>query len=420
MGLRQSATRGLVSATMQLHVPEYIRTLVPYLPGKPIEETQREFGLKRVVKLASNENPLGPSPKAMAAIKKAAAELHRYPDSGAYRLKQAITASLNSGAGGRSASQAITPQQIIIGNGSNEIIDFLIRTFCVAGDQMVTSQAAFIAYKLCAQIHGVETVETPLTADLCFDLKSMVKTVRDQSRVRLVFIANPNNPTGTYVGAAELRAFLREVSGVRDGSVLVALDYAYWEYVTARDLADPQELLAEFPNVVVLRTFSKVYGLAGIRIGYGVGSAEVIAAVQKVRQPFNMNSLGLVAAEAALSDRAFVERSRRVNTAGMKFWETQLKKWGVSYWKSQGNFILADVSGGAGRKGMDVYQACLSRGVIFRPVANYGLPHALRISVGTSEENRIAARVLGEVLSGVSHGALTRKRAVVAKRKARK
>lgn len=365
------------------HVPEYIRQLVPYVPGKPIEETRREFKLKRVIKLASNENPLGPSPKAMAAVKKTLRESHRYPDSGAFRLKQALSAELN-----------VPPSSLIIGNGSNEIIDFLVRTYCVPGDSIVTSQAAFIAYRLCAQIHGVNTSEAPLTPDLRFDLPAIAELVRNNERARLVFVANPNNPTGTYVTTEELRAFLREIARLRGGSVLVALDYAYWEYVTAKDLPDPMELMREFQNVVVLRTFSKIHGLAGFRIGYGVASPEIIGCMEKVRQPFNCNSLALAAAEGALGDRAFITRSRRANASGMKFWERELKKAGIPFWRSQGNFILADVQRGLGESGQDAYHRCLRQGVILRPVANYGLRDVLRISMGTPEENKIAFKAL--------------------------
>lgn len=367
-------------------VPEYIRSLVPYVPGKPIEETQREFKIKRVIKLASNENPLGPSPKALLAARKALTDTHRYPDGAAFRLKQALSKHLG-----------VPAQSLIIGNGSNEIIDFLVRTYCVTGDRVVTSKGAFIAYKICAQIHGVETVETPTTTDLRFDLPEILNRVKNDERVKLVFIANPNNPTGTYVSTNEMKSFLRQLSQVRGGSVLAILDYAYWEYVTAKDLPDPMELQKELPNVVVLRTFSKVYGLAGFRIGYGFSSPEIIGTLEKVRMPFNINSIALAAAEAALSDRAFVQRARKLNTQGLKFWEKELQRLGIPFWKSQGNFILADVRRGLGMSGIEVYNACLRRGVIFRPIANYAMPDALRISVGTSDENKIAVRVLTEL-----------------------
>jgi histidinol-phosphate aminotransferase len=372
---------------MAFQVPEYIRSMVPYVPGKPIEETQREFKLKRVIKLASNENPLGPSPKAVLAMRAGLAEMHRYPDGGAFRLKAALSKHLK-----------VDSSSLIIGNGSNEIIDMLVRTYCVTGDAIATSRAAFIAYQLCAQIHGVRTVQTELTSELKFDLGALLEKVRADERVRIVFIANPNNPTGTYVTSDELREFLSELAEIRGGSVLVALDYAYWEYVNARDLPDPMKLLQEFSNVVMLRTFSKVYGLAGLRVGYGVASPPIISTLEKVRQPFNINALGLVAAEAALSDQAFVKRARRVNEQGMAFWEEELLRVGLPFWRSQGNFLLTDVQRGAGMTGPEVYQACLKLGVIFRPIANYGFPGALRISVGTPAENRVAMAALARAI----------------------
>lgn len=372
---------------MALNVPDYIQALNPYVPGKPIEETQRELGLRRVVKLASNENPLGPSPKALAAIRKAASELHRYPDSNAFRLKKALSAHLD-----------VAPEQLLIGNGSNDVIDLLIRTYCQPGDAIATSKAAFVAYRICAQIHGVETLEAPMTDELRFDLNAIAAMARDFERTRMIFIANPNNPTGTWVTAPALREFLDRVRGIRDGSVLVVLDYAYWEYVTDPSIPDPTELMREYPNVVVLRTFSKAYGLAGMRCGYGVGQPRIMSMMEKVRQPFNGNSLALAGAEAALKDQAFVRKSKKLNEQGLRYWQAQLGRMGIPYWLSQGNFILADVGTGLGRDGASVYQACLRRGVIFRPVANYGIPGAIRISVGTPEENEKGARALAQEL----------------------
>ena len=373
----------------QPEVPQYISSLVPYVPGKPIEETQRELNLRRVIKLASNENPLGPSPKAVQAIKKALKTLHRYPDSSGFRLKQALATQL--------AAFGVRANSIVLGNGSNDVIDLLIRTFCVPGDAIVTSQAAFIAYRICAQIQGVKSIESPLTSDLRFDLGEMLRLVRKNPEVKMIFIANPNNPTGTYVTESELRDFLEGVAKIRSGNIPVIIDAAYTEFVTARDLPNPMKLREEFPNVVVLRTFSKAYGLGGLRVGYGIAEPAMVATLDKVRQPFNLNALALAGAEAALGDRAFVARSVKTVNQGMKFWERQLERLGIPFWKSQGNFILVDVARGLGRLGGEVYLDCLRKGVIFRPVANYGLHHALRISIGTAKENRVAAKVLGTV-----------------------
>jgi histidinol-phosphate aminotransferase len=370
-----------------LNAPEYIRNLSPYVPGKPIEETQREYRIKHVVKLASNENPLGPSPKALALLRKKILDLHRYPDASAFHLKQALSDHLR-----------LPTNQILIGNGSNEVIDMLVRAYCVPGDSIVTSKAAFLAYRICAQIQGVTTLESALTTDLRTDLADMATRVRGNERVKMVFLANPNNPTGTYNTTVEVRAFLREMSGIRDGSVMVVLDYAYWEYVTAKDLPDPMVLMKEYPNMTVMRTFSKVYGLAGLRIGYGISAPEIISTMEKIRQPFNLNAPALAAAVEALKDQAFVRKSRKVNEDGMKFWAKSLEKMGIPYWPSQGNFLLIDASAGLGKRGADVYEACLRRGVIFRPVANYGLMHALRISIGTRAENETAVRALAAEL----------------------
>ncbi len=382
---------------MNFQVPEYIRTLAPYVPGKPIEETQREFKIRRVIKLASNENPLGPSPKALQALRKMQKDLHRYPDASAYRLKNAIA-----------RKEKLDAAQVLIGNGSEEVISLVIRTYAREGDLIACPEAAFLAYPICAQAHGVGTVRSRNDAELRADLDDLLRVTRENERVRLVFLANPNNPTGTHVPDQALRKFLAEVSKVRGGSVLVVLDYAYWEYVTARDLSDPLKLLRDFPNVVVLRTFSKIYGLGGMRAGYGLARAEIWEPVLKIKMPFNLNGGALAAAEAALDDRAFVARALKVNAQGMKFWEKALTKLGIPYWPSQGNFLLCDLQAGLGMTGAEVYQACLRKGVIFRPVTNYGLHQALRISIGTPEENRIGLKALIEV-SGMPGTRLRRK-----------
>ena len=229
-----------------IQIPDHIQFLVPYVPGKPIEETQREYKLKRVIKLASNENPLGASPKALLAMKKVMKDVFRYPDANAYYFKKKVSEVLK-----------VSPTSIIAGNGSNDVIDLLIRTLCNQGDAIVTSQAAFVAYRVCAQVAGVNTIEASIGEDLKFNLDAILKLLKQHERAKIVFIPNPNNPTGTYNTTSEMKNFLKEVSKVRGGSVVVALDYAYWEYVTAKDLPDPMELLREYPNVVVMRTFSK-------------------------------------------------------------------------------------------------------------------------------------------------------------------
>lgn len=376
---------------MILQIPDYIRNLVPYIPGKPIEETQREFGIKKVVKLASNENPLGASPKARRAIQDHLKKLHRYPDGGGFYLKAALSKMMK-----------ISPSSFILGNGSNEVIDHLIRTYCIQGDAIAIPQASFVAYKISAQVHGVETLEAPLNLDLKFDIDSLVDLVRKNSKVRLVFVANPNNPTGQYLSLSETQRLLQGLASIRGGTVLAVLDYAYWEYVTDPDLPAPEQLLRQFPNLVILRTFSKIYGLAGLRVGYGMASPEIIAPLEKVRQPFNVSSLALAGAEAALQDVAFVKKAKLLNRQGMKFWETALSRMGIPYWESQGNFLLANVGKGMKKAAMEVYQSCLAQGVIFRPTSNYQMPHdiqrdILRISIGTAQENERAVKVLSHL-----------------------
>lgn len=374
------------SLTSNLLFPEYIRTLKPYVPGKPIEETQREYRIKKVIKLASNENPLGASPKARLSLRRGLKELHRYPDASGYKLKAAI-----------SLKERVKLDEIVLGNGSNEIIESLVRVFCLPGDAIVASKTAFIAYRISAQIHGVRTLEPETRADLRFDLDAILAAVKNDDKCRLVFLPNCNNPTGSYINDRELRAFLQEVQKVRGGSVLVVLDSAYAEYVTASDLPDPIKIWRDYPNtVVVLKTFSKVYGLAALRVGYGIAAPEVISILDKIRMPFHLNSLGLLAAESALEDRGFVAQAVRLNTAQMKYWEKQLKTHNIPFWPSQGNFILVNARKGFGLSGPELYENCLRRGVILRPVANYGLPDCIRISIGSAEENRRAFQVLKE------------------------
>ena len=369
-----------------ISVPNYIEKLAPYVPGKPIEETQREYQLKKVIKLASNENPLGPSPRAIRAIQSVHTELHRYPDSSAFSLKTALA-----------KKEQVQSGQIILGNGSNEVIDQIIRTYCVPGDAIATYQYSFIAYRICAQIHGVHTLEAGVDAQLSMSVDELVDLVRKNERVKVVFVAQPNNPTGQYLKKLEFEKLLKDLSLIRGGSVLIVIDHAYAEYVSAPDFVNPQSYLSTYPQLMILKTFSKVYGLAGLRVGYGVASADIIVQMEKVRQPFNINSLGMLAAEQALEDFEFVQKSVKMNALGMKFWEEKLTELEISFWKSQGNFLLAQFSKELGVLGFDVYQKCLQQGLILRPVHNYGLPHALRITIGTAEENEWAVEKFAAV-----------------------
>ncbi len=368
---------------MSIQFPTYIEQLKPYIAGKPIEETQREYGVKRVIKLASNENPLGPSPKALQAMKKAMGELQLYPDASGFHLRASLA-----------KLEKVSFDEIVLGNGSNEVIELLIRTFCVPGDFMVASDGVFAAYPISARIQGVETLFTRMIQDFRFNLDAMLEQVKKNPRVKIVALPNPNNPTGTYVTGPELVSFLTEVEKVRDGSVHVILDYAYWEYVSAKDLPDPIPLFKRFSNVSVLKTFSKIYGLGGLRVGYGVIRPELSKMVQKVRMPFNVSSLGLVGAEAALKDKAFIRKSIQLNRVGMKKMQAAYDALKIPYLPSQGNFILINSRQGLGMSGPEVFEACLRMGVILRPVANYGMPDWVRITIGTESENRILLKAL--------------------------
>lgn len=358
-------------------VPPYIQSCIPYPPGKPIEELERELKLTNVIKLASNENPLGTSPKALAAITGALKDLRLYPDAQHYYLRQKLA-----------EHNGVTFDEVLVGNGSNEIIDFLIRTFCKMGENVISCGAAFVAYRVCAQVHGVEYREPALQKDLIAELDQMIRLMDENTRI--IFLPNPNNPTGTYVKRDVLERFLNSLA---DKPILVVLDYAYWEYVTADDLPDPMELYRRYPNVVVTRTFSKIYGLAGIRVGYGLGHPQILAPMRKVKMPFNVSNLALAAASAALDDIAHVKKSFELNCAGMDFLERNLKRLGLDYWPSQGNFLLVKTGNGE-----TVYDAMLRKGVIVRPVSGYGLRDHLRISIGSSEENERLIATLESVL----------------------
>lgn len=342
-----------------------VRALQPYVPGKPIEELEREYGVKNAIKLASNENPLGPSPKALAAARAALAEIARYPDGGGFGLKRALAAKLG-----------VQAEQVTLGNGSNDVLELVARAFVQPGDEVVFAGHAFAVYPIVTQAAGGRTVEVP-ARQWGHDLDAMRHAIG--ARTRVVFIANPNNPTGTWLRRAELEAFLDTVPE----RVIVVVDEAYFEYVDEPDYPNTVKWLGRYPNLVATRTFSKAYGLAGLRIGYGVSSAAIADILNRVRQPFNVNSLALAGALAALDDAAHLEQSRRVNAEGMRQLVSGFGQLGLSYIPSVGNFVCVEV-GDAAR----VYEQLLRRGVIVRPVANYGMPKHLRITVGRPEENR--------------------------------
>ena len=365
-----------VQRTLDLAVPG-VRGLEPYQPGKPVEELEREYGVRDAVKLASNENPLGPSPRALAALERAAPSIARYPDGGGFALKQAIA-----------RHHAVAPECVTLGNGSNDILELAARCFVAAGDEVVFSQHAFAVYPIVTQAVGGRAAAVP-ARDWGHDLDAMLRAVNE--RTKLVFIANPNNPTGTWLGRTALARFLAAVPK----RVIVVLDEAYFEYVEEPDYPNGMEWIGRFPNLLVARTFSKAYGLAGLRVGFGVSDAALADLLNRVRQPFNVSSLAQAAAAAALEDSEHLERSRQVNREGMRQLADGFRALGLGHIPSVGNFVSVQLPV-AGRK---VYEGLLREGVIVRPVANYGMPNHLRITVGLPHENSRFLKALGRVLA---------------------
>jgi histidinol-phosphate aminotransferase len=346
-------------------VPEYIRSLIPYEPGKPIEEVEREYGIANSVKLASNENPLGPSPKALAAIREKLAQLNLYPDGDCFYLKQGLAKKLG-----------VASEKLIFGTGSNEIIELAVRTFLRPGDEAVMAQQAFVVYQLIVQAVGGKGKAVPLK-NFTHDLEAINEAITPQTR--MVFLANPNNPTGTIYRRDEWERFLGKVSL----DVLLIVDEAYFEYVKEPGYPNSLEYHAEDRAILTLRTFSKLYGLAGLRIGYGVGARELIALMQRVRQPFNVNAPAQWAALAALDDVEHVKRSLEANREGLEYLQKEFTRLGLAFVPSSANFILVRVG-----KGQEVFQQLLRRGVIVRPMTGYKFPEHVRVTVGTMPENR--------------------------------
>ena len=346
--------------------PSYIRGIAPYQPGKPTSELAREMGLEEatIVKLASNENPLGPSPAAADSIEAQIRDLARYPDGSGFELKRCLAQRWK-----------LDPAQVVLGNGSNDVLELVGRVFLTAGSSSVFSQHAFAVYPLVVQETGATMIEVP-ARDYGHDLEAMAAAVREDTRV--LWIANPNNPTGTYASPESLRALLARVPR----RVIVVLDEAYNEYLPDAMRHDTARWLAEYPNLVITRTFSKVYGLAALRVGYALAHPDVADLMNRVRQPFNVGSLGQAAAVAALGDHAFVERSRALNAAGMQQILQGIKPLQLDHIQSYGNFVSIRVP-----QAGPVYQKLLRQGVIVRPVAGYGMPDFLRVTIGLHGEN---------------------------------
>lgn len=363
-----------------MEISPEILNLKPYVPGKPIDETKREYGLSEVYKLASNENANGPSEKVLKAIEDAAKEIHRYPDPGFYSLRQKFAEVFSS-----------KSSQITFGNGSNELIDLIVRIFCKPGDSILTLESAFVAYRICAQAARVKTQFVDLDKEsLKVPVEELLMAWKAEHKV--VFVPNPNNPTGTFYDQKDLEKIIH-FFGNRD-DVLLVFDEAYVEYARSPHYVSAIRYREQYKNLVVLRTLSKAYGLAGLRVGAVFADEEVIDLIDRIRNPFNVNSLAQAAALAAVDDKDYIQKSVDENSKGLDYFYEKFDSVGIKYWESQANFVLFD----CGKEAAPVVEELLKRGVIVRPVLNYGFPNYIRLSVGTQNENEIAAKHILEVL----------------------
>ena len=375
-----SSTTGQAPSPRDL-VRDNIRELKPYQPGKPIEEVEREMGITGAIKLASNENPLGPSPKALEAAAKILGQSHLYPDGTAYYLRRDLA-----------EMHGIDPDQLVFGAGCNEVIQMLLGAFCVPGvHEVLSHKYAFISYRLQTLAHGCEFIEADVTENLGCDVDALLAKVTEKTR--LIFVANPNNPTGAHLDKAALEKLLANVPP----HAIIVIDEAYHEYARVADENYPksQDYAQDRPLLVTLRTFSKIYGLAGMRVGYGICSTAVADYLNRLRRPFNVNLIGQEAARAGLADSAHVQRSAELARDGISRFREAAPGLGVVAYPSLGNFLLIDVKRPAG----EVYDGLLREGVIVRPMAVWGLSTHLRISIGTEEQNERCLRALRKVLN---------------------
>lgn len=359
-----------------LRIPPHILSIRPYKPGKPIEELEREYGISHSVKLASNENPLGPSPKALEAMKKALGDLNRYPDGGAFNLTQIVAGHLD-----------VPPETIVFGNGSDELIGLLAQTFLMPGDQVVLPQPSFLIYDIMSRSVGAVPVAVPLNA-LSIDLDRVIEAVTPDTR--MVFINNPNNPTGTIINKKAFEKFLGELPP----RVMVVVDEAYIDFVRDKTCAIGTDYLNGSNPVAVLRTFSKAYGLAGLRIGYGIMPPEIRDLINRIRMPFNASTLAQVAAGAALKDTTFLEKTLQVVQEGLAYLKEALTLLGLTCFPTQSNFFLIDMK----RDADEVFEQMLHQGVIVRSMASYGFPEYIRVNVGLPEENERFVAALKNIL----------------------
>lgn len=354
-------------------VNPHIRELAPYQPGKPMEELERELGIESSIKLASNENPLGPSPKAIEALHSRIKEVNRYPDGACFELRARLSKKLG-----------VTEGQLVFGCGGDEILELWMKTFVAPGDEVVMPWPSFAMYPIVVKGMGGKVVNVPLRDDFSHDLDAMLDAITD--RTKMVFVCNPNNPTGTSIGSKAFAAFIERVPR----HVLIAVDEAYYEFVRSEDFPRSLEMFEQHPEMMVLRTFSKIYGLAGIRIGYGIAHEEVIGYIERARHPFNVNRLAEFAALAALDDDEHVRKTLEINAMGIDYLTRELTALGFDVAPTDTNFLLANT-------GAHVYDELLRRGVIVRPMGGFGLPDHVRISIGLPEENERLVKALREI-----------------------
>jgi len=359
--------------SLAARVKPWVAGLQPYLPGKPIEELERELGIHGVVKLASNENPFGPSPKAVAAIRQALPNLHRYPDGASFALRDKLSRRLE-----------VAPAQLVFGCGADEVLELVAKTFLGPGDECVFAWPSFAMYPIVTRGMGATPVAVPLDGELVHDLDALARAVGERTRVAIV--CNPNNPTGTSVGAEAFDRF----AAALPADLLLVVDEAYVDFARRPDFPDALGWVRRRPGTLVVRTFSKSVGLAGLRVGYGVGDPELIGYLERARHPFNVNLLGEVAAVAALDDAEHLARTLRGNAEGLAYLTRELRRLGIAVWPSEANFLLA-------KPGPDAYQRLLREGVIVRPLGGFGMPEHVRITIGLPEENERLVKALRRI-----------------------
>ena len=361
---------------MRRAAKQTILKVKPYIPGKPIDEVKRELGLNKVIKLASNENPYGPSPRVIQAIIKEVQHIHRYPDGGCFYLRQELARHLK-----------VKPEELVFGNGSDELIVLAIRAFVKEQDEVIIAKPSFLIYELASKIEGSQIKEIPLK-DFRYDLAKMKAAVTPKTRI--IFLGNPDNPAGSYLTEHQVRDFLKDLSQ----DILVFIDEAYYEFVTEKDYVDSIALLKSYPNVIVTRTFSKMYGLAGLRIGYGVAREELIDVLNRIRDPFNVNALAQVAAVACLKDQSYYRKLAKKIQQQREFLYQSFDRLGVECVKSYTNFILINLK----TDSRDMAQKLLKKGIIVRDMNGWGLKNFIRVTIGTEIENKKFLKALEELL----------------------